>query len=200
MKHFIQMSVGICLGLGLVGCSPVQVGPSQTYIVNSVPALSRNVTHHHVSNVFVSLPEAGPLYSTPDMSYMLSPYQISYFVKNSWIETPAQMLQPLIVDTLQATHDFRVVSSSQNAGRFDYQVNTQLLQFTQDFTQSPSVFRLKLRVQLIKLVDNHIVASQDISVVEPAPQNSPYGGVVAANQAAKDALKILAHFCLRYIY
>lgn len=195
MNNFIKSGIGIFLGLGLVGCSPVQVGPSQTYIVNAIPTISGKSTHS-AKTVLVTLPEAVPMYNTPDMSYMLHPYQFSYFVKNSWIETPAQMLQPLMVETLQNTHHFRAVSSSLTFGHVDYIVNTQLLQFTQDFTQSPSVFRLRLRVQLIKTANNDVLAFKEISVVEPASQNTPYGGVVAANQAVTTALTILADFCL----
>jgi cholesterol transport system auxiliary component len=197
---FITRILCLLMSLILTGCSmlsPVQVGPSHTYIVNSLPTTLKK-SSHPVGAVLVALPETVPAYNTPEMSYIIQPFQVSYFAKNSWVTTPAQMLQPLIVETLQNTHHFQLVSTSPAAGRFDYMVNIQLLQFTQDFTQTPSMFRLKWRVQLIKVAGNRVVVSKDIAVIEPTFQDTPYGGVVAANKATNKALAILAQICSRH--
>jgi len=134
------------------------------------------------------------MYNTSDMAYSKHHYQVSYFAKNSWIETPAQMLQPLIVDTLRKTHYFHAVSSSVALGNYDYILNTQILRFEQDFTWSPSIFRISLRAQLLNSASNRIVASRDIVINEPAMQDTPYGGVVAANHATARALAEMAKF------
>jgi cholesterol transport system auxiliary component len=124
------------------------------------------------------------------------PYQVSYFVKSSWIESPAQMLQPLMVQTLQNTHMFHAVNGTEAAGAYDYILNTQILKFEQDFTRPQSVFRLTLRVNLLGAVQHRVLRSQEITVVELAPQNTPYGGVIAANRATAKALVAIRHFCL----
>jgi cholesterol transport system auxiliary component len=54
-------------------------------------------------------------------------------------------------------------------------------------------------VQLLDVAQNRIIATRDIAVTEPAPQNTPYGGVVAANRAAAKALSAIAQFCMRYL-
>ena len=36
---------------------------------------------------------------TTQMAYSTEAYQIAYFAKNEWAETPSQMIQPLIVKT-----------------------------------------------------------------------------------------------------
>jgi cholesterol transport system auxiliary component len=177
--------------------SPVPVGATSSYIVNTVPAVQTERMSRHVT-MMVALPEVTPVYSTSDMVYTSQPYQISYFAKSNWIETPAHMLQPLIVQTLQNTRAFHAVGSSAAMGHVNFIVNTQLLRFEQDFTKPQSVFRLALRVQLLDATQNQIIATRDIAVVEPAPQNTPYGGVVAANRATAKALHAIAQFCLRY--
>jgi cholesterol transport system auxiliary component len=199
MLRFIRTSLVIVCGVAISSCSvlsPVQVGPTTTYILSAVPESTTSHSSRNVS-VMVALPEAGPIYNTAEMAYTTKPYQISYFVKNSWVESPAQMLQPLIVQTLQNTHSFHAVNSSLTMGHVDYIVSTQLLQFEQDFTQPQSVFRLKLRVQLINATSNRSVLIKDISIVEPAPQNTPYGGVFAANRAVARALMDIRQLCLR---
>jgi cholesterol transport system auxiliary component len=55
---------------------------------------------------------------------------------------------------------------------------------------------LKMHVQLINATNNRSVGSKDISIVEVAPQNTPYGGVVAANRATAKALAAIAQVCL----
>jgi cholesterol transport system auxiliary component len=198
MMRFIRNSLVVLGGFAISSCSvfsPVQVGPTTTYVLSAVPASSVTHSHSNVS-VLVALPEAGSIYNTSEMAYTTQQYQISYFVKNSWVESPSQMLQPLIVQALQNTHAFHAVNSSQAMGQVDYIVNTQLLQFEQDFTEPQSVFRLKMRVQLLNATSNRSVVSQDISIVEPAPQNTPYGGVVAANRATAKALAAIAQLCL----
>jgi cholesterol transport system auxiliary component len=105
-------------------------------------------------------------------------------------------LQPLVVQTLQNTHHFRTVSSTVGVGQFDYMLTSQLVKFQQDFVNGRSVFRLTLQVQLIRSATNAIIASKEFVIVEPAPENNPYGGVVAANRAADRMLRELARFCL----
>jgi cholesterol transport system auxiliary component len=197
MHSIIRNSLVVVCGIAISSCSmfsPV-AGPTTTYRVDAIPTSSVKREPRH-ETIWVALPEAGAIYSSTEMAYTKQEYQVGYFVKNSWVETPAQMLQPLIVQTLQNTHAFHAINSSQAMGSYDYVLNTQILKFEQDFTQSQSVFRLTLRVQLVRAIGNHVIRTKEITVVEPAPQNTPYGGVIAANRAAASALVAIRHFCL----
>ena len=195
MLFFIRMGLVLLCGIAVSSCA-VQAGPTSTYVLTAVPTVSAKHSHRHVA-VLVTLPDLSPAYNTTEMAYTTQPYQMSYFVKSGWLEAPSHMLQPLIQQTLINTHAFQAVGASAAMGHFDYAVNTQILQFEQDFTSARSVFRLGLRVQLLDAVTNRIIASKDITVVEPAPQNTPYGGVIAANQATSKALMAIAQFCLQ---
>jgi cholesterol transport system auxiliary component len=199
MNLFNRISLLLLICVAMSGCtllSPVQSGPSNTYLVSAVPSSVVSRSHHSSATLFVAAPIANPLYSTSSMMYSTYAYQIDSFVKSSWAATPSQMLQPLVVQTLQNTHHFRTVSSTVGVGQFDYMLTSQLVKFQQDFVNGRSVFRLTLQVQLIRSATNAIIASKEFVIVEPAPENNPYGGVVAANRAADRMLRELARFCL----
>lgn len=204
MKMTLCMRLFILLVASSVmsGCtllSPVQTGPSNTYLLSAVPANVTSHSQHSKTTLFVAVPLANPLYSTSSMMYSTYAYQIDSFVKSSWAATPSQMLQPLMVQTLQNTHHFRTVSSAVGVGQFDYMLTSQLVKFQQDFVNGRSVFRMTLQAQLIRSATNSIVASKQFVIVEPAPENNPYGGVVAANRAVDIMLRELAQFCLHKI-
>ena len=76
--------------------------------------------------LLISVPETIPVYNTTEMAYMIKPYQIAYFSLNQWAETPAEMLQPLLVQTLQNTHHFKAIVTPPYSGHFDYVLNTQI--------------------------------------------------------------------------
>jgi cholesterol transport system auxiliary component len=183
----------------LTGCSvfsPVTPVANTTYLVNTLPAVTAHARHS--GSIFVAEPTTTSIYNTTDMAYSSYAYQIGYFVKSSWAATPPQMLQPLIVQTLQNTKHYTTVTSAVGVGQSDYMLNTQLVQFQQDFTSGHNVFKLHARLQLVSSGTNHLIASKDIVIVIPAPQNNAYGGVVAANQAVRDMLAETATFCARH--
>jgi cholesterol transport system auxiliary component len=185
-----------CACVMLSGCSvfsPVASVSNVTYLVDTVPQVS--VQRTHKVSIAVSEPATLSIYNTTDMAYSNYPYQIGYFVKSSWAATPGQMLQPLIVQTLQNTKHFTAVNSVMSSGQVDYTLSTQLLEFQQDFTSGRNIFRLRMRALLVRTMTGNVAASKEFEINVPASQNTPYGGVVAANQATRDMLIELARFC-----
>jgi len=141
-------------------------------------------------------PETSPVYDTTQMAYTLRPYEVAYFSRHEWGQTPSRMLQPLLVRTLEATGYFTAVLTPPYAGRYSYALRTEILQLTQDFTSDPAALQLSLRVQLTDNATGRLVATKEISVREPMQQKTPYAGVVAANEATAKALQQVAAFVL----
>jgi len=54
------------------------------------------------ATLLVLLPEISPAYDTARMAYSVKLYQLAYFRDNEWAETPAQMIQPLLVQRSRA--------------------------------------------------------------------------------------------------
>src|SRR5262245_43432456 len=99
MKHIITHLSKILsiffLMLFISGCSlfSPNVTCTNKYLLTCVP----NVPVRKTSSLslLVEVPSARPVYNTTQMAYTVRPYVISYYGKNEWAETPAQMLHSL---------------------------------------------------------------------------------------------------------
>lgn len=188
----------ICLFcLGLTACSllgPVKTDPPKEYLLASLPYPTIKHTSQR-RTIQVLLPAAEGVSLSTRMAYSLAPYQIAYFSKNKWAHNPEEMLQPLIIQSLQKTQYFKSVGSGNDIGRYDYVLSTAIMQFHQVFFAESSVFRMKLQAQLINATTRRIIASKEFYAEIPAPFYSPFGGVIAANRATSAILTKLANWC-----
>jgi cholesterol transport system auxiliary component len=176
--------------------SPVKTGPNQTYVLSQVPApLVKKPSRPLI--LLVNYPQSSAVYNTTQMAYSTQTFNIAYFSKNQWADSPSQMLQPLIVQTLQNTHYFREIMSPGMLGQYNMILNTQLLQMQQVFYDHSSKVRIVLRAQLIDVNhNNRLIAAREFSVNEEAFP-TPYGGVVAANRGTAKILAQLAQFIVK---
>jgi len=198
MKPIVLLIIISC---GLMGCSmfsPVQRESQTTYVLNA-PVSPVTPFAKQATTIQVFMPEASPRYNSTNMAYTSAPYQLAYFSKNRWTETPAEMMQPLMVQSLQNTHFFKTVGNGSALGHYDYILTTQLLEFQQYFNKSGSFFRITLRAQILRTMNNQVIATKTFSVTKEAPTPTPYGGVVAANQATAEILYQLTEFTIAKI-
>jgi cholesterol transport system auxiliary component len=190
--------VGAALALSLMpGCSllPPAAPEPRKEVLNKMPAeLPQRASNGAVLLVFP--PQTRPIYDTTEMAYSTQPYEIAYFSQHEWAETPAQMLQPLLVRTLQNTRFFSAVLAPPYSARYNYALRTEIRELTADFTSEPAAVRLSLRFQLSEGATDKIVAIKEVSIREPMREKTPYAGVVAGNDATAKALLELATFVL----
>jgi cholesterol transport system auxiliary component len=183
----------------LVSCSvlsPVKTDPIKEYIIDVSPYVHKSRSTSKA--MAVSMPMSDRFYQSKNMVYSTRAYEFKSFAKNRWVESPMQMLQPLIIQALQNTHHYKAVAPAIGVGQFDYIINTQVLEFYQDFCVRGSVFKLKLRAQMIKVANGKILASKEFTAIQPALCPNPYGGVIAANQATSKILTEMAAWSNRY--
>lgn len=183
--------------LAASGCSvlPPPATEATKSIITKMPA-SVPQRAANGATLLVFPPETAALYATTQMAYATQAYQIEYFSQHEWGETPSQMLLPLLVKTLENTHAFGAVLTPPYAGRYSYALRTGIAQLMQDFTTTPPVLVLSLRLQLSDGSTNRIIAAKTISLREPMRQKAPDAGVEAANNAAAKALEETARFVL----
>src|SRR5437868_1512672 len=111
MKNFMKwmtVLLGICMLSACSFLSPVKIDATNKYVVNKVPCYIPHKKKRAII-LLVTKPEIRPIYNTTLMAYTIRPYQISYYSLNQWAESPDQMFQPLLVQTLQDTHHFKAV-------------------------------------------------------------------------------------------
>lgn len=144
--------------------------------------------------LLVSPPRAWPGYESPSMVYVRKPYELETFANNQWVDTPARMLMPLLARALERSANFRAVVQAPPPVVADMRLDTEIVRLQQEFTAHPSRIHLTLRAQLVDLKAGQIMASSEFDLLEDAPSDDPYGGVIAANRAVHRALEQLIEF------
>ena len=185
---------GVCVLL--TGCSlttPIKRSTVANYTLTNVSQLK---LHKKPSNLtlLISQPTASPGYQTSDMIYAEQPYRLQSFAVNRWIASPAQMLMPLLVQSLKNSGYFKAVVAAPVAVVADYQLNTHLLEFKQNFAKDPSQVIIRIQADLINSKTHLIISSHIFVTTINAAANTPYAGVIAANQSTGDLMQAITRF------
>ena len=149
--------------------------------------------------LLVAQPRAEPGFDTALIAYTKSPFTLDYYTKSSWVDTPAQMLMPLIIHAMENSRAFKAVLSLPTPVEGNFRLETNLIRLQQEFLQKPSRARLTLRAKLIDTVTNQVLGIQLFEVTAVAPSEDAYGGVQAANVAVKRILEKLTNFVLKHV-
>lgn len=180
----------------LAGCtafSAPKVDDTHLYLLDARPATVAE-SKKSTRILSVSQPVSRPGYDTPQMAYQRLPLELQYFATHQWADTPAHMLQPLIMQALAP--NFSAVVPASGIIPANLRLDTELIRLQQDFTSKPGKTVLTLRAQLIDLKDKRVIAEKLFDEVENTESDDAYGGVVAANRALQRVLAQLAEFCL----
>ena len=148
--------------------------------------------------LLVNTPQTQPGFDSQGIAYTLTPLAVDYYTKSQWADTPALMFAPLIVRALESTGAFRAVLTPPTPVLDDLRLDTDIIRLQQEFYETPSKVRFMLRAKLFDVPSGHVLATQLFEVVEPAPSEDAYGGVLAANAAAQQMLGQIRDFVLAY--
>jgi cholesterol transport system auxiliary component len=181
----------------LAGCTvlPPQTDDVTLYVLAADSPHERPAPRRDVV-IEVAQPRAWPGFDTAQIAYVRKPYELDYFAKSRWADTPARMLAPLLARALERTAAFRAVVPQPSAVAADYRLDTEIVRLRQNFAVQPSRAELTLRGQLTDLRNRRVVASRTFEETENAPSENASGGVVAINAALERALAELAGFCV----
>ena len=149
--------------------------------------------------LLVTAPDAATEYQTAQMLYIKKPYELEAFAKNAWVNPPADMLYPLIIESLQKTNLFKAITSNAHTLGADYRLDTQLLTLDQNFLRKPSVLEFSAKVVLTDVSESKVLGSRIINLKILCSSDTPYGGVVAANQATQQFTAIVDRFVMSHI-
>lgn len=191
---FILLSLILCI----TGCTPVKLPVKHQYTLSLCPYKTTHRTPLNVA-LFISKPEAMAGYQTSQMLYVNSRFSVEPFAKNGWDSPPADMLYPLLVKRFQDSRAFRAITSSPYADKADYRLDTQLIELYQDFLAKQSTQKFTAKITITRVADNKVLASRLIKHQIPCHQNTPYGGVVAANKATSIFIEEALDFVTRQV-
>lgn len=185
----------LLLVLLLSACTTPEV--PTTYVLDapvSVTPLSR--PRHGVLLVAQPLTEAG--YDVPEIAYTRTPLAVEYYTRSEWAESPGRMIWPMLIQALETSNAFQAVITTSSGAPADLRLELDIIRLQQEFFTNPSQMRLTARVKLFDLRSGHVLGTQVLEVVEPAPSEDAYGGVLAANQATATLLTQVVEAVLRY--
>jgi len=195
-KRLLTVFVACCL---LTACGsllkPLKTQPLQVYALSSVS--HKRYGSKINRTLLVAKPTATPGYQTKNMIYVMRRYELRSFTRNRWAAPPADMLQPLLVQSLRHTGHFRAVVSVPHAGLTDFHLDVHLLMLEQQFSGRSSRVKMVLLATITDDSTHKVIASKTFSAVVNAPGDNPYSGVVAANQATQQTMQAIARFCVR---
>lgn len=195
-KIKIALLLGTCWTL--FACSPIQNSVTDQYKLESFSKAKVNSKPSSYS-ILISQPDAIAGYQTEQILYIDKPFELSHFAHSTWISSPANMIYPLITQSLQHSHYFYAVASGPDADKTDYRLDTQIIELQQNFLTKPSVVELVANVVLTHIEDNRVVSSLIISERVPCLTDTPYAGVVSANKAASAFTASLTKFVINRI-
>lgn len=193
MKKLARISAVVIIAGLLTGCfSPVQ-SPSQTkYFFD--PDVVSMPSKHTKATLLVSKPAAAPGYATYHMAYIDTPSELAYYTRNRWVAPPAEMLQPLLVDSIQRSQHFGAIAKAPFAGKTRYRLDTELVYIRQNLTTMPHRLELALRVSLVDSVTQQIMVSKTFERSQAVNKLEPYASVVVANTVLAQMLSDVTHF------
>ena len=142
----------------------------------------------------VSLPQEQGGTNTSGIAYLLRPHEIRYYAYNQWAESPARLLMPLMVQAMEKTHCWGTVTHAAAALRDDFRLDSEILQWQQEFFSNPSRVRLSFRAQLVESQKREVIAARRFEIIEEAPSGDAYGAVIASNRAVNRLLGEIAEW------
>lgn len=146
----------------------------------------------------VSMPRARAGFDTAQMVWVRHAHGLEVYSRNRWADTPARMLAPLLVQTLERSGAFHAVVQSSSAVSSILRLDTEIIRLQQDFSVRPSRVQFTLNAQLIDIGTRRVIASAEFDETENAATEDAYGGVLAANLALGRLLARLAAFCAEH--
>lgn len=183
----------------LTGCTLLQTPQVESPHIYVLDAQASKIKEQVKQNLVlaVSMPRARPGFDTSQMVYVHQSHELEYFAVNRWADTPARMLAPLLLQTLEQTDAFLAVVPTRGTVPANIRLDTELVRLQQDFGTSPSRIEITLRAQLIDMLNKRVIAVKLFKETENSPSEDAYGGVTAANRALQRMLGQVANFCIK---
>lgn len=192
LSALIAMAVSAC-GV-LPGKSSQQ--PTRDYSLNA--GLSAGAVDPGVApgnscvSAQVMLPRTAPGFNTSRMAYTYEPDSLRYFAFSQWLDTPAYMMQPLLVRALHRSGVFQHVVKSPSPVRTRFRLEADDLAVIQQINGQTNVVRIALRLRLLDIRDGALIIDEPVVLERRATGADPRSGVTTANELARELIELVA--------
>jgi len=198
LRNFIWLTICLFLISSCSVFSPVKVPNQKQFMLSELPIVdSAPVLHGKV--LVVTSPIIFSPFATRGIAYISQKQQISYFSKSVWAAAPADMLQLLIIQSLQKTNHFNAVIKPHFVNQYDFVLHTWVTELDEDLTGIKPVFKITIQAVLFDRAKQKVVGIKDFHAESVLNDSSIYSAIISANQAMAIVLKQLSNFCIMKI-
>jgi cholesterol transport system auxiliary component len=161
----------------------------------AAPASASGRSDPAAPTLVVHLPRAAAGFDSTGLIYTLAPGQLQRFAHSEWVDTPARMLAPLMVQSLSAAGPFHAVVLGPSSANAEWALDTDIVRLLQAFDSAGAAqVRFALRATLVDTAERRVIRSALFEASVAAPSANPLGGVLAARQAVQQVLEALTRF------
>ncbi len=174
---------------GPLGALRTAAEPLQAFTLQ--PAAFQPGTTATGRHLFVDTPATSGAIDTDRILVKPSPVQVQYLPGARWIDTAPELVQSLLMETLQKTNAFRFVARTTAGPMPDYTLLTEIIDFQAEATRDPElpiVVRVTFSVALVREEDRAIISSRQVSATRSVPSADTFAIVAAFDAATDEAL------------
>lgn len=196
IKFFLYSLTGLIF---IIGCSilqPVESPTLKQFILSQLPKIPVS-SMHSSKTLVVMLPMIFSPFDTHKIAYVNQKQQINYFSRSEWIALPAEMLQLLLIQSLQKTRHFKIVVKPFLLGQYDFALYTWVTELNEDLTGVLPVFKINLQAILFDARHHRVIANRNFYKEIELNNISIQSAMIAANQAVAIILQQTADFCIQ---
>lgn len=175
-----------------VSCGPLFAPPSasekELFVIpddGSLPTIPELRIEHRL---LVRDTQANSFINSRKIIFSRSEATRGYYQFAQWVEPPPRRLTLLLLERLERTEVFSSVSALGTSTLGELQLNTEITEFYHDVSEAPGEVHLRLRVELVDLIDRSIIADNVFKRSVPAATYNVEGAVEGFTRAVNSIL------------
>ena len=176
------------------GCSLPFSGETEPrrYFVLQSEGAPETATAEGTLRLLVKEAEGSRLADTHGIVFSRDASELSLFQYASWVETPAEQLTDLLLQSLSRSSEFSVVSRS-NAGVVGaLQLSAVIRDFVYDLSATPAVVRVRVSAELLDLRDRNIVGAREFAAQQPVEDENVESAVKGFSVASSELIRAIS--------
>lgn len=198
MSEFKKIFVLLPVFFVLAACSllkPVELPQVQKYVFSVGPQTNLSNNKHKV--LAINIINNSSIFNTEKIIYTIRPRQIGAFVKHEWADTPAKLLEPVILNRLLQSHVHPVLNNF--PGNAQYILVIQIIKLQQNYYSDAAYAQVQIKADLINNKTKLLISSLNFSGEKQMQAKNPVSGVHTINDLISDFSQQLLVFVNRNI-
>ncbi len=175
-------------GCGAISALDSATAPLEVYELRAQP--QPPATRQSAAQVIVEIPNTSGALETDRIMIRPAPLQAQYLPEARWGDPVPEMLQTLMLRSLESTGAFAYVGRRPLGPGGDYAVLTELSDFQAELDPGgdTATIRIQMTVRLLRERDLRIIATRNFSATTTAPSTGTEAIVAAFDAAAAEFL------------